>query len=46
MMKEYWYDYAKPKHRDKTKLCYTETSSFIFHGNSEDVYEDLEGDVQ
>ena len=26
---EFWYDYIKPKYRDKVKLCYTDTDSFI-----------------
>ena len=29
LMYEFWYDYIKPKHQDKTKLCYMDTVSFI-----------------
>ena len=33
LMYEFWYDYLKPKYRDKAnyKLCYTDTNSFIIH---------------
>ena len=24
-----WYDYIKPKYEDRSKLCYTDTDSFI-----------------
>ena len=29
LMYEFWYDYLKPKHHDKIKLCYMDTDSFI-----------------
>ena len=29
LMYEFWYDYIKPKHQDKAKLCYMDTDSFI-----------------
>ena len=29
LMYEFWYDYIKPKHQDKAKLCYMDTVSFI-----------------
>ena len=28
IMYEFWYDYVKPKYREKTKLCYMHTDSF------------------
>ena len=28
---EYWHDYVKPKYVNKTKLCYSDTDSFIVH---------------
>ena len=31
LMYEFWYDYIKPKYRDKARLCYTDTDSFIMH---------------
>ena len=42
-----WYDQVKPRrYGDKAKLCYTYTGSFIVHVKSEDVHEDLPGDVE
>ena len=32
-MYEFWYDDIKPKYGEKTKLCYMDTDSFIFHVN-------------
>ena len=31
VMYEFWYDYVKPKDREKTKLCYIDTDSFIVY---------------
>ena len=36
LMYEFWYDYMKPKYKEKAKLCYTDTDSFIFHIKTED----------
>ena len=29
VMYEFWYDYVKPKYREKSKLCYMDTDNFI-----------------
>ena len=29
LMYKFWYDYIKPKYKDRAKLCYTDTDSFI-----------------
>ena len=29
VMYEYWYDYVKPKYREKANLCYMDTDKFI-----------------
>ena len=29
VMYEFWYDYVKPKYREKSKLCYVDTDNFI-----------------
>ena len=39
LMYEFWYYYIKPKCRDKAKLCYMDTDSFIIHVKTEDFYE-------
>ena len=31
LMYEYWYDYRKPKHGEKAKLCYMDRDSFIVY---------------
>ena len=46
LMYEFWYNYIKPKYQDKSKLCYTDTDSFIIHIMSEDFYEDIAIDVK
>ena len=39
-MYEFSYDYDKPKHKDKAKLCYMDTDSFVIHIFIEDFFED------
>ena len=46
LMHEFWYDYLKPKHDDKAKLCYTDSDSFIIHIITEDFFEDTSNDVE
>ena len=36
LMWEFWCDYIKPKYRDRAKLCYTDTDSFVIHIKTED----------
>ena len=36
-----WYDYIKPKYEDRSKLCYTDTGSFIIHIITEDFFVDI-----
>ena len=31
LMYEFWYDYVKPKYKDKAKLCYKDTYSFVIN---------------
>ena len=45
LMYKFWNDYIKPKHGDRSKLCYTDTDSFIIHIFTENVFEDIVGDV-
>ena len=46
LMYKFWYDYIKPKYGDRAKLCYTDTDSFIIHIFTENVFEDIVGDVE
>ena len=46
LMYEFWYDYIKPKYKDKAKLCYMDTDSFIIHIKTEDFYKDIANDVE
>ena len=43
---EFWYDYFKPKYRDRAKLCYTDTDSFIIYIKTEDFFQDISNDVE
>ena len=45
-MYEFWYDYIKPKYKDKAKLCYTDTDSFVISIFTEDFFEDINNDVE
>ena len=36
-MCEIWYDYKKPKHREKAKLSYMDTAGFIVYIKTEDT---------
>ena len=42
LMYEFWYDYINPKYRDRAKLCYTDTDSFIINIKTEDIFNDAE----
>ena len=46
LMYEFWCDYVKPKHNKKAKLCYINTDSFVINIFTEDVFEDINNDVQ
>ena len=46
LMYKFWYDYFKPKYRDRAKLCYTDTDSFIIHIITEDFFEDISSDFE
>ena len=40
-MYEFWYDYVKPKYKDKAKLCYMDTDSFVINIFTEDFLKTL-----
>ena len=35
-MYEFWYDYVKPKHNEKAKLCYIDRDIFIVYIKTDD----------
>ena len=41
MIYEFWYDYVKPKCKEKVKLCYMHTNSFIVYIKTENIAEDV-----
>ena len=45
LLSEFWYDYLKPMHGDKIRLCYTDKDSFIMHIKTDDFYKDISADV-
>ena len=45
LMYEIWYEYIKLKYKDKTKLCYMDTDSFVINIKTEDFYKDIGNDV-
>ena len=46
LMYEFLYDYVKPKYKDKAKLCYMDTGSFVINVFTEDFFEDIKTDVE
>ena len=46
LMYEFWYDYIKPKYKEKAKLCYMDTDSFIINIFTEGFFEDINNDVE
>ena len=46
LMYKFWYDYIRPKYADRTKLCYTDTDSFIIYIKTEYFLEDISNDVK
>ena len=46
LMYKFWYDYIKPKYKDKAELPYTNTDSFIIHIKTEDFHRDIANDVE
>ena len=46
VMHECWYDYVKPKYREKAKLCYMDTGCFIVYIKTKNIYVDIANDVE
>ena len=43
---EFWYDYAKAKFDENSKLCYKDTDIFIVKVKTVDIYKDITEDVE
>ena len=46
LMYEFWYDYIKPKYKDKAKLCDMDIDSFVINIFTEDFFEYINNDVE
>ena len=46
LLYEFWCDYVKPKYKDKAKLCYMDTDSFVINIFTEGFFEDINNDVE
>ena len=46
LMYQFWYDYVKPRYKDKAKLCYMDTDNFVINIFTEDFFEDINNDVE
>ena len=45
LMYEFWYDYMKPKYKNRVKLCYMDTDSLVMNIKANDFYKDIANDV-
>ena len=45
-MYDFWYDYDQSKYKDKAKICYLNTDSFVNNIFTEDFFEDINNDVE
>ena len=43
---EFWYNYVKPKHSEKAKLCYMDTDSFFVYIKTDGIYKDIAEDFE
>ena len=46
LMYEFYYDYLKPKYKDKLKLLYMDTDSFVLEIEIDDFYENIKNDLK
>ena len=44
-MYEFWYDYVKPKYKEKVELCYINTVTFIVYIKTDNIYAEITKDV-
>ena len=46
LMYVFWYDYIKPKYKEKARQCYMDTDSFFMYIKTEYFYKDIASDVE
>ena len=46
LMYEFWYEYLKPKYKDKVKLLYMDTDSFVLEIETDHFYKDTKDDFK
>ena len=46
LMYEFWYEYLKPKYKDKLNLLYMDTDSFVLEIETDDFYKDTKDDLK
>ena len=46
LLYEFHYDYMRPKHGSKVRLCYMDTNSFVYEIGTEDFYRDIAKDAE
>ena len=46
LMYQFYYDYLKPKFKDKVKLMYMDTDSFILSKKTDDFFKDIKDDLK
>ena len=45
-MYEFWCDFVKPKCKEKAKLCYMDTDSFVINIFTEEFFGDIKNDIE
>ena len=45
-MHNFWYNYVKPKYGENAEFCYMNTESFIVHVKIDDIFKNIEEDVE
>ena len=46
LMYEFWYEYIKPNYKEKAKLYYMDTDSFVINIFTADFFEDINNDIE